>query len=228
MPKENTIIPNVETSKPQPKRIKNSPNPNAIWIPPQSARKEYRGKLTYIGERISAQHINSIKKSHTDLKIRMSGLLVINEIYQINKEFKVKDIKEFQDIFHLKKHTVQQLLWNLMESNFEEIISTFKKEIADVKFDIADTGNFIAMNGRMSDISISSAREIVSIMQNANRHEIKIWELQQSYNYNDPLHIRIIADNYNNPNLLNLLKQTPTVEVVNNPSKRRNIIRNGF
>ena len=216
-------IPNVKT---KPKRIKNSPKPEAIWIPPHSARKEYKGKLKHIGEKITAQHINSAKNSHSDLRITMSELLVINEVYQINKEFKVKDIKEFQKIFHLKKHTVQQLLWNLMESNFDEVISEFKKEIANVKFDIAGVGNFIVMNGRMSELTIQSAKEIVSIMQNANRHEIKIWELQQSYRYNDPLHIRIIADNYDNSDLLNLLKNTTLVEVVNNPSKRRNIIRN--
>lgn len=226
-PMNNCDMPSVKTHKAHHKRNKNSSKPDSIWIPPKVAKKEYKGELIHIGEKIRVIHTHTSKNSYNDLKATMSEVSIINEVYKSKNHFKIMDVNEFKKAFHLKASTLGKLLWNVKEGNFENLIATYKNEISNMDFALSDIGNFIEINGRTADISISVARDIVTIMQNANNHEVKIWELQQGYRYLDPYHVRVIGDNYDNPKLLNLLKDEPLIEVVNNPSKRRNLIMNG-
>ena len=54
-----------------------------------------------------------------------------------------------------------------------------------------------------------------------------IWDLQRTYSKYDAFYIRAICENYCNPHLLRLLESKQETHIENNPSKRRNIIRNG-
>ena len=126
--KEITEITSENVEKSSKKRIRNSSNNNAQWVIPNSAKSNYLGELNYLGEQIRVKHINpkSHKNSVTKLKINMSELLVIREEYTSKKGFAVGEVREFAQKFNIKQITLNRIIYNLIEGNFEELISDFK------------------------------------------------------------------------------------------------------
>lgn len=152
----------------------------------------------------------------------LNELLIIHEFNPIYR----KDVVELRRI--LKRHPADNsfagLIHQYQEGMFDEIISNFKNKVTKCKF--KSYYGMLWFMGVESTISESSAKELVGIIGNKGFSETLVYKLCKSYSQCNDVDVRIVCENYNNPQLLDLLKEPNKHATLNNPTKRRNVIRN--
>jgi hypothetical protein len=219
----------VEEPKTVPKKVKQSRNgrsPNSIWNPTQTDRKATKGEIILKGERIMSRHLNSLKKSYTAFLLDINEVLFLDEYYTKQGHFIKRDIAFIGDFLNIRSEsTVKTYMAYIVDGVFDKIINEFKSKMDKITFTCTSDGK-IAMNNGLTSINVNSAREIIAIVENKGFSERLVLDLQKAYDYAPSLEVRIICENYNNSQLLNLLRQPNKNVVLNNPSKRRNVIRN--
>jgi len=219
----------VEEPKTTPKKVKqsrNGRNPNSIWNPTQTDRKAVKGEIILKGERIMSRHINTIKKSYTPFLLDINDVLFLDEYYTNQGHFIKKDIAFIGDFLNIRSEsTVKKYMAYIVDGVFDKVIDEFKNKMDKITFTCTVDGK-ITMNNDLTSINVNSAREIIAIVENKGFSETLVLNLQKAYEYTPSLEVRIICENYNNSQLLDLLKQPNKNVVLNNPSKRRNVIRN--
>lgn len=136
------------------------------------------------------------------------------------------EFKELYKQFNSNNNTIGKLIYNIRENSFDKIVKKYYNSIKKVKFEIYD--GYLRVNGEKTTISVSKAREWVDLMFNSNRKQSKILEIVNANPSIGKNLIHVICDNYNNSELLSLIKEPekePFIE--NNPSRRKNLIMNG-
>ena len=136
------------------------------------------------------------------------------------------DFKELYKEFESNNNTMGKIIYNIREHSFDKILHKYYESIKKVKFAIRD--GYLKVNGQVTDVSKNKANEWVQLMFNANMKQKTVREIMAS-NPNLPKNlIHLVCDNYDNNNLLNLVKPVDKGQFIeNNPSRRRNLIRNG-
>lgn len=175
------------------------------------------------------------KLNHRDSRGRDWPLpFTINDVnyidYLLKHEF---TFKQFNDL--AKKHewnpvTLNKLIYNIQENKtFQNLIARYNGNIKKVNFQYHNP--YIMISGKKTDILLKEAYDWVNsaINSNKNIHEI-ISQLQNNFDTVNPMHIYVIVYNYNNDSLNKLFKKhiipKNTDFIENNPSKRKNLIRN--
>ena len=171
--------------------------------------------------------INDLPKKFK-LPVGLNELLYIMELD--NPHMKRGIAKKLMNIYSINNITFGKLIHNIRETNnFDGVIDEYHRRLFDAKFRIKN--GVIYVNNTNTGVSVSTASEWVQILANTDKKQGKILEIQRQYSNLNKDMIRIICDSYNNPKLNTLLsfdnssKKSTFIE--NNPSKRRNLIRNG-
>ena len=161
---------------------------------------------------------------HTHWNI--DNILLIREYLEDNPNPSHKKINSWAEYINKSARSLQRLIYTLQEGILDEVISDFKSKMECIEFGIIN--DYVYMNGRKSTLTIKDAKEIVILISNNGFKEETVWNLVNVYSYCESLEVRVICENWDNPTLLRLLKNNNNSDFVqNNPSKRRNMIRNG-
>ena len=136
---------------------------------------------------------------------------------------------EFKDLykeFESNNNTMGKIIYNIREHSFDKILHKYYESIKKVKFAIKD--GYLQVNGQVTGVSKSKANEWVQLMFNSNTKQKTVRDIMTA-NHKIPKNlIHLVCDNYDNNNLLNLVKPADKGQFIeNNPSRRRNLIRNG-
>ena len=136
------------------------------------------------------------------------------------------EFKELYKDFESNNNTMGKIVYNIRKHSFDKILHKYYESIRKVRFAIKD--GYLQVNGQITEVSKSKANEWIQLMFNANRKQKTIREIM-SANPKIPKNlIHLVCDNYDNNNLLNIVKPADKEQFVeNNPSRRRNLIRNG-
>ena len=150
------------------------------------------------------------------LKYTIPDILLIKErIVDFKTYPNSKDIYEYLDI---TIPTGEMLIWRIEEGYFDDLIEeylsrnhTYENRYGKIYIDNEDTG-----------LKISQGNIIVDCIINDPNKEDVINRLIKSYPQVESKFIRIIGEEYANPNLNKILKQkVKKIEKINNPQKRR-------
>lgn len=199
-------------------------SPNAIWKPSETVKKnnakmwdrEY--KFNYETGLIEWKSSNGV----TYKVCSLNELLIIHECNPVYRKEVVQLRKQLNK--HPADNSFARLIDLYQNGIFNEIISIFKTNVLKCKF--KSYFNKLWFMGTESTITVSTAKELVSIIENKGFSEVLVYKLCKSYPSCNPVEVRIVCENYNNSQLLDLLNQTNKNVVLNDPSKRRNLIRN--
>lgn len=205
------------------KHRRNSRNPNREYIFPNYA-KLYSGKF----ELTEDNKIIQIRKSRGKVYFRRSifDVLYVHHVLSSSDKFLVKHYKMLLKRFKTdsSNQSMVNFIFNVKEGTFDEIIEEFRSRVstARVNIEIIDNHRRITINGKPSKINPSLARDIHELMSNCNDPWECIWGLVHTYQSINCADIFTVAVNYTQ-----LRFNEPEIRFVeNNPTKRRNIIRN--
>lgn len=136
------------------------------------------------------------------------------------------EFKELYKEFESNNNTMGKIVYNIRKHSFDKILHKYYESIRKVRFAIKD--GYLQVNGQLTGVSKNKANEWIQLMFNANRKQKTIREIM-TVNPKIPKNlIHLVCDNYDNNNLLNIVKPEDKEQFVeNNPSRRRNLIRNG-
>lgn len=216
-----SCTPTVKTPKKEYTRYRSL---NAIWEPSETVKRSHSNMedrkyyFDYETGLIEYKAPNNVCYKCCSL----NELLILQECNPIYR----KDVVALRKL--LKKHPADNsfagLIYQYKNGMFDEIISNFKNNVGNCKFKIYS--NKLWFMGVESTITVSTAKELISIIENKGFSEVLVHKLCKSYSAFNEVEVRIVCENYDNTQLLSLLKEPNKNVVLNNPSKRRNVIRN--
>ena len=202
-------------------RVRRNFDKNDVWIPLEAHKKPYLN--CFIRNNMIMGHGKKDKVYPTRWSI--DEVLMVRELFLLQHQFLNKHIGSIVTVCNKQKQSVQRMCWNIESGNLEELIKDYKSQFTLLNF--GKLKGKIIVNGIDSKIPTSLAKEMISIVTNSSNYEVVIWDLQRTYSKYDAFYIRAICENYCNPHLLRLLESKQETHIENNPSKRRNLIRNG-
>ena len=213
----------IENDVKIPLKLKHHQKDNDIWKLSNSRLdrvKNYKERKFFLDydTGIIKYSINNGSKGYPTCSL--NEVLVFEECSPITYR-DVRNVKKILGWSHDKNPQIY--LWQ--QGVFNNIISDFKVKVTDCNFKIVNDS--LRIMGEKTYIPSNTVKEIVNIIGDKGFSELLVYRLCKSYNQYNELYIRIICENYDNPELLKLLKNDDTAFVENNPSKRRNMIRNG-
>lgn len=141
-------------------------------------------------------------------------LLIREDIPSMNK----KNLKQFAKKYNMHIFKFHRLVWNIEEGNFDELIDEYFSR----NFSFENRNNFLYIDGKYTGLSIQKCRVIIHTLINSSDKQSCINGFIKSYYSIKPKYIRIICDEYNNPNLYKVLqKEIMKIDKVNHPQKRK-------
>ena len=136
------------------------------------------------------------------------------------------EFKELYKEFESNNNTMGKIIYNIREHSFDKIVHKYYESIRKVRFVVKD--GYLKVNGETTKVNKSKANEWVQLMFNSNRKQKTIREIMNANPKIPKNVIHLVCDNYDNNKLLTLVKPVDKGQFVeNNPSRRRNLIRNG-
>lgn len=171
------------------------------------------------------------QKFSNDLKLKNGG-----ELYSGNKKlnYTIQDVlllqeripdfnnyptfNELKDGFDMSLNSLRILIWRIEEGYFDDVV----QEYLSRRYTYENNFNRLFIDGENTGLNINKCVSIVEVIVNSpNKREV-VNKLIKMYPTVDSKYIRIIADNYSNPNLNKVLKrEVKKVEKIDNPQKRR-------
>lgn len=177
--------------------------------------------LTLMGDEI--QYIDG-RNSRCTVPLSIYELEIIREANQ--HTILRKDFNELDKLLPVSYHTISKAIYNIRENpEFEELFQNLHNQILNCKFQLSDSG-YIKIGKTTTPIKKELANEWVVQSQNTSHLQKLIYNIQKSNPDIEKMQIKIICENYKNPKLCDLLKENKKQFVENNPSKRRNMLRN--
>ena len=192
------------------------------WVCPNSSKFDYKGTPCVYHNEFGIYTPNNRKKFYP-LKLGVSGLLLLHRFISSKNVFLVEDYRKLTKMLNFRK-SVPKFIYNYQKGKFDdflESLNTYRNIEFSVSYD-----NRIRMNNIRTDVSVSLARELVSIINYRGYSDKLIYDLCHSCSCSE-VNAFIICLNHTDPNLLRVLKKKDELFVENDPSKRRNLIRNG-
>ena len=199
-------------------------------IAPKRTWKKGRDEIWEPAERYSVPyHIGEVyfdeirtfsgKGALRPLSISLSELLMLHEFLSKHAHFTNGDLKRFKELLGISDYTIKRVCANLINGDFDGVVLN---EISnDTNWDI-----FYNMLCK-SLLSFDEVERICDMVANKGFSYSYVFNLQKMYSNYDSWFIRKICENYDNKLLHKLIKVQKETFVENNPSKRRNLIRNG-
>ena len=150
------------------------------------------------------------------LKYTIQDVLLIKErIIDFNKYPTLESIYDFLDISNA---TGEILVWRIEEGYFDDLIDEYLSR----NYTYENNFNRLFIDGKNTGLSIDKCISIIECVINAPDKNEVVNNLLKLYPTIDSKYIRIVTDNYNNPNLSKILKkETKKIEKIDNPQKRR-------
>ena len=167
--------------------------------------------------------VNHGKRRNFKLPIGLNELLYFMEI---EKDLTFQSATEIREKYNIKPGTFGKIIHNIRETdNFAPLINKYKNNLKKASFSLRK--NILFINNLDTNIKMEDAKDWISIIANTNKKNSMIIKIQEGNPDVDKEIIRFICDSYDNPKLINLLKNKPHKFIENNPSKRKNLIANG-
>ena len=191
-----------------------------IYVPNKSLRVEWK----YLELRDDGTIVNKSKRVFK-LPVDLNLLLYIMECDKTPMDRATA--KLLMSKYKLEYQFFGKLIYNIRETNsFDNVLKKYNNNLAKARFSIKN--NMLCVNKINTNIPISTAKEWIHILSNTTFKQKKILDFQKANPDIDKNMIRIVCDSYNNNQLFSLLKNVKKDTFVeNNPSKRRNLIKNG-
>ena len=138
------------------------------------------------------------------------------------------DYKELMVKYDSNPNTFGKIIYNIREGKFSNVLKTYRDCLKNTKFSIHPVNDTIRINKVNTTVRKEQAREWIDIIINSSNKEEKIMNLQMENKNIPKMYVRTICDSYNNKDLLECVKAEPSEPFVeNNPSRRRNLLRQG-
>ena len=183
----------------------------------------------------STYHIFNLSKSYhipfDNLKVGYGGELyssnnqrlsfTIQDVIELKKRIysnRFKITSELQERFTFSRQLCNKLIWNIEEGNFDELIDEYNSR----NYTYENKINRLYIDGEDTGLTIEKCNLIIDCLVNDGNKQGAINRLIKNYPTTKPKYIRILGEEYNNINLMKVLKkQVKKVEKENNPQKRR-------
>lgn len=204
----------------KPERIRNSRDPDAVYIFSRSCCKIYNSRF----ELNDDNEVIQIRKNNSRVKyVRTIFDIIYVHYIMEHGEFTVRDYKKLTSL-HMGDYTAwNKFLFNVREGTFDDVICEFYNRVnnARVRVDVYDNHRRVFINNTPSGVNYLIGHEIHDLMSNCSDPMTCIYGLVRTYSMVNEAEIVIIAMNYKQLVFHDSVKHG----VENNPSKRRNLIR---
>lgn len=211
---------NKSNTKKNKKHTGRAVNDDETFVPNKSLRTKWK----YLELKDDGSIYNNSKRTFK-LPVDLNLVLYIQECD--NPRMDRATAKLLMSKYNIEYQFFGKLIFNLRHTNnFDSIFKKYHSNLEKAKFSIKN--NMLCVNKTNTNIPLATAKEWIAIMANANNKQSKIMDLQMEHKDIDKNMIRIVCDSYDNTQLIKLLKNVKkNTFIENNPSKRRNMIRNG-
>lgn len=191
---------------------------NDLFVVPKTFRRPYKGDIS-----LKRCHIITHgKNKEVSLKCDINTAMYLHE----KSDLTYGEFKSICDTLKLHPNVLYRFVYNVQTHTFDKLMGDFDNKIRKTSFTFGKMHDKVYCNKeKMCDVQSLQ----VLIHQYANSSTPKeetIWRFIQSNPHMDALHIRIICENFDNPNLTRFFRKKET-QVVNNREKRQNLIMNG-
>lgn len=207
--------------QPKKREVYNNPrNPNDPWICPDHYKEDYSELKWQDG-------VLYYKKYRGYQKWRdMEDILYAKQVMGDKGYFTISEKNELMKSLKTTNATISKFLVNIENGFFDRYINLQNRRIKSAKFTAKD--GYIYVSGNDTGISISNAETICYTMINCNNREKCISLNVRAYPHLNPYYIRCICENYSHDDLFQIIRKShkKNAFIENNPSKRRNMIRN--
>ena len=152
--------------------------------------------------------------------ISMEDLLSIKEdIPKINKS----NVLEYARKYDIKIGKFNKIIWNIEEGEFDAVIDEYFQRT--YSFSVNNVG-YLCIDGEDTYLTREKCRVMIDTVINVPDKQKCIEGLCHTHSTIKPEHIRIVCNEYNNPNLIKILKgEVKSIPKIDNPQKRR---ENGY
>ena len=149
-------------------------------------------------------------------------LCPIQTILQIKEDIplmsKTNNLTPFAKKYDINMFKFRRIIWNIEEGNFDEVIAEYSSR----RFSFENRNNFLYINGEYTGLSLQKCRVMIYTLINESDVQGCVNGFIKIYPHIKPKHIRILCDEYNNPNLNKILKrEAMKIDKVDNPQKRK-------
>ncbi len=118
----------------------------------------------------------------------------------------------------MKDYKFKRLIWNIEEGIFDEIFNEFYSR----NFTLELKNDFVYIDGEYTGLSIQKCKLMINTFINAQNRTDCINGFIKMYSTIKPKYIRIICNEYDNPNLNKILrKEEVKIEKIDNPQHRK-------
>ena len=184
-------------------------NDNHFRQIPKSLHKKLSGKLEVVdgGELL----LNNRRLTYT-----IQDVLKLQErIPDFNKYPTFEDLFEG---FDLSEPSLKMMVWRIEEGYYEDIIMEYLSR----NYTYENNFNRLFIDGKNTGLSINKCIAIVECIINTPNKRDTVNKLIKMYPSIDSKYIRILSEEYNNPNLSKILKkEVRKIPKIDNPQKRR-------
>ena len=201
----------IETWQNKPKKQKDKSKAKHFREVPQSLQNPLSHQLEIIdgGELYNKSWGRSLGYTIQDV------LIIQERIPDFNRYPTFEDLSEG---FDMSLNAIKTMVWRIEEGYFDDVIQEYLLR----NYTYENNFNRLFIDGENTGLSIDKCVSIVEcIINNPNKTET-VNKLIKMYPTINSKYIRIISDNYNNPNLSKILtRTTKKVEKIDNPQKRK-------
>lgn len=182
-------------------------------------------------------HIFKLKKSYhkpyTDLVVGHGGVLYSSNNQKLS--FTLQDVIMLRDKIYSNKYTnlsdlregfdfsrqmFNKLVWNIEEGYFDDLIEEYNSR----NYTYENIMNNLYIDGENTGLTIEKCNLIIDCIINENNKQECVNKLIKTYSETKPKYIRILSEEYANPNLSKVLrKEVRKIEKIDNPQKRREL-----
>ena len=150
------------------------------------------------------------------LKYTIQDVLIIKQrIIDFNNYPTIESLFDYLDITN---PTGEALVWRIEEGYFDDLIDEYLSR----NYTYENNFNRLFIDGKNTGLSIDKCISIIECIINAPNKTKVVNNLIKMYPTIESKYIRMLADEYNNPNLSKVLKkEVKKVEKIDNPQKRR-------
>lgn len=175
----------------------------------KSSQKEY--KYTKLGENYKFNFYSNNRFYQSSFTI--FDILLLKSL---ETEEKFESWTSFTTKMGIDSNLLRQVCFNIKDGFFDKFIDDFS-------INFSKNYGLLYVDGKKANVSIKTVRYIVECMQNSSKPMTTLLKLEKSRECSKLLY-RIIGTNWNNPELVALLKHEK-VPVENNPQKRKEMGR---
>lgn len=145
----------------------------------------------------------------------------IIEIQKMIPDFKkYPTIEDMDECLDISIQSLKTLIWRIEEGYFDELINEYLSR----KYTYENDVNRLFIDNKNTGLTIDNCISIIECIMNSSDKREVVNNLIRMYPNVDSKYIRIIADEYNNPNLNRILKkEVKKIEKIDNPQKRREL-----